>query len=152
SGQGIASQYVGSQITTADVTNWLAEVNSQLNLQSAHASSQINPGPTFSQQTNMSQIEQFVLHLSDGEDVTTNLSKTLNQNRYFQIGQMLQGNQLTLHLRPDHLGEMVVRFQEINGETVVRLIVASSAAKQLLESNISQLKNMFSPHQVSIEA
>jgi flagellar hook-length control protein FliK len=54
-------------------------------------------------------------------------------------------------LRPDNLGEMMVRFTQINGEMTVKILVTSQAAKEMLESNIHQLKNMFSPHQVAIE-
>lgn len=60
-------------------------------------------------------------------------------------------NQLLITLRPDHLGEMTIRFAEVDGEMTVRIMVTSEAAKHMLQSNIHQLKHMFTPHQVSIE-
>src|SRR5699024_4075522 len=42
-------------------------------------------------------------------------------------------------------------FIEMNGEMTVKITVSSQATKKMLEANIHQLKNMFSPHQVVIE-
>nr|WP_281349716.1 flagellar hook-length control protein FliK [Ornithinibacillus caprae] len=60
-------------------------------------------------------------------------------------------NQLSITLRPDNLGEMMVKLTQVNGEMTVKILVSSQAAKEMLESNINQLKTMFSPHQVQIE-
>src|SRR5690625_7091782 len=46
---------------------------------------------------------------------------------------------------------MMVRLEEVNGEMTAKIIVTTEAAKKALQSNIHQLKNMFSPHQVVIE-
>jgi len=46
---------------------------------------------------------------------------------------------------------MLVRFTEINGEITVKILVSSQTARQMLEANIQELRNIFSPHQISIE-
>lgn len=152
---GSKSTYASdSSLTTKDLKEWLARLESSLNLNNANFSSLTQTSTTFQSQSTLSEVEQYILHVggNDNEDIASSLSKLLNRNRFFQVGQMLNGNQLTLHLRPENLGEMVVRFQQVDGETMVKLIVASEGAKRLLESNMSQLKNMFSPHQVTIES
>src|SRR5690606_10263975 len=48
-------------------------------------------------------------------------------------------------------GEMRIRLVQMNGEMTVKFIVSSQAVKDLLETNMNQLRNMFLPHQVTIE-
>lgn len=141
-----------SSLNTKDLKQWLAHIEANLNLSQVTLASVNQEPKLFQSQSALNHIEQYVLHANQAEDLSSNLSKLLNRNQFFQIGQALNGNQMTIHLRPEHLGEMVVRFQQIDGETVVKLIVASAGAKQLLESNLNQLKNMFSPHQIIIES
>src|SRR5699024_11587249 len=73
----------------------------------------------------------------------------MESSRYLNLNQA--NRQMTIHLRPHHLGYIVVKMNELNGEMLVKLMVQSSDAKRMLESNLHQLKHMFSPHQVVIE-
>lgn len=60
-------------------------------------------------------------------------------------------NQLTITLNPVNLGNITVRLVEVDGEMTVKLLVTSNLTKNALETNIHQLKHVFSPHQISIE-
>nr|WP_280922993.1 flagellar hook-length control protein FliK [Virgibacillus litoralis] len=60
-------------------------------------------------------------------------------------------SQLNITLRPENLGDMMVKLTQINGEMTVKIMVTSHAAKEMLESNMHQLRNMFSPQQVVVE-
>lgn len=59
--------------------------------------------------------------------------------------------QLTISLQPAHLGDITIRMAQVNGEMTVQLLTASKATKELLESNITQLRYLFAPQQISIE-
>ncbi|PBB05874.1 hypothetical protein CKW00_06485 [Salimicrobium humidisoli] len=62
------------------------------------------------------------------------------------------GNQrMLIKLKPSSLGEMILKFSQSGGETTVRMIVSTQAAKETLESNMHQLRSMFAPHQVVVE-
>src|SRR5699024_10698520 len=58
---------------------------------------------------------------------------------------------LSITLNPSNIGEMLVRMTEVDGEMMVKIVVTTSRAKEMLESNMHQLRHMFSPHQVQIE-
>ncbi|MCP8616519.1 flagellar hook-length control protein FliK [Salirhabdus salicampi] len=93
-------------------------------------------------------------------DVLPQKGETVKQQSFIleQIQKALESsqfnrsqNQLTIKLKPNHLGDVTLKFTQINNETVVKILVASSSAKELLEGSLTQLKNMFSPHQVVVE-
>ncbi|GAA0495620.1 hypothetical protein GCM10008986_22980 [Salinibacillus aidingensis] len=106
----------------------------------------------------MSKVEQFTIYLqrNGGNQAATNNShdfmeqfqKIIKSSRFIQNE---GSSQLTLKLKPAHLGDMVVKFTQINGEMAVRIAVSSQAAKEMLESNINQLRHMFQPNQVVID-
>jgi len=104
----------------------------------------------------MSPIEQYVIYMQHADDDQVTSDQLLRQFRQiiqasqFSPLQSMQ-NQLAITLKPDNLGEMLVRFVEVNGEMAVKIFVSSQATKSLLETNIHQLKHMFAPHQISIE-
>src|SRR5690625_3922622 len=106
----------------------------------------------------MSRVEQYVIYLNTSQ---TYSSQNADQQLMEQFQRVIKESrfsatlngpsQLSLTLRPDNLGEMMVRLTHVNGEMTVKIIVTSEATKEMLQSNIHQLKNMFSPQQVIIE-
>src|SRR5699024_6352314 len=106
----------------------------------------------------MSRVEQYVIYLNTSQ---TYSSQNAEQQLMEQFQKVIKESrfsatpngpsQLSLTLRPDNLGEMMVRLTHVNGEMTVKIIVTSEATKEMLQSNIHQLKNMFSPQQVIIE-
>src|SRR5699024_5136827 len=106
---------------------------------------------SYATSTNMSPIEQYVIHTQNtNEPIEHQVFKQFQQiikvNNFFPNQTMI--NQLSMTLKPDHLGEMLVRFIEINGEMTVKLLVTSQATRHMLEANIHQLKHLFAPHQI----
>lgn len=145
-----------SKVTTRDIANWMKhlapalETNEQLNRNTPMFTSNSLTGSP------MSPIEQYVIYMQHSDDEQVTSEQLLKQFR--QIIQTSQFspthpmfNQLAITLKPDNLGEMLVRFVEINGEMTVKILVSSQATKSLLETNVHQLKHMFAPHQISIE-
>ncbi|MGV2620057.1 UNVERIFIED_CONTAM: flagellar hook-length control protein FliK [Halobacillus marinus] len=64
----------------------------------------------------------------------------------------LHGNkELRIQMKPGNLGDLTVKVAQINGEMVVKLMVGSQSAKEVIEGNLHHLRHVFSPHQVVVE-
>src|SRR5699024_7038317 len=104
----------------------------------------------------MSKIEQYVIHLNHTQSGSSVEQQIIDEfQKIMQTSKLLsQPNgrmQLSLSLRPENLGDVMIRFVQIDGEMAVKITVSSQAAKEILEKNLHQLRNVFSPHQVVIE-
>lgn len=111
----------------------------------------INAGP-------MHRIEQLVVHnqqsqndqgKTDPTDVIKQISTLLAKNAVIQDK---SGNtQLHLKLHPDHLGELTITLtKDDSGGMVAKLQASTPAAKDLLQSQIGQLKQTFISHNLSV--
>lgn len=137
-------------ITAKDVTNWLAH---QMKVTGIESSEQVS---TRGQTLSMANVQQYVLYLNPSSESATLESQLMNQleqsvkaSRLFLPNSGI--NQLSFTLRPDNLGDMIVRLVEVQGEMTVKILVSSQATKSMLEANLHQLKHLFSPQQVVIE-
>lgn len=140
-----------SAVTRNDVMNWLQLA---FNHYETHAERIVAPMTT-QHHMPMSEIQQYTIHVNTldkvervSEEVLNKFTNIIRESRFLTNNNM---SQLSITLRPENLGNMIVRFTQIDGEMAVKIIVSSQAAKTMLESNIHQLKHMFSPHQVIIE-
>ncbi|TRM12403.1 flagellar hook-length control protein FliK [Lentibacillus cibarius] len=111
---------------------------------------------SFTSSMPMSKTEQFIIHMNQA-----NQAKPADQQLVEQFQKVMKTSgfssmkngttQLNVTLRPENMGDMTVKLTQINGEMTVKILVTSAAAKDMLESNMHQLKHMFSPHQVTVE-
>ncbi|WP_339227711.1 flagellar hook-length control protein FliK [Oceanobacillus sp. FSL K6-2867] len=137
-----------SNVTIKDVAKWLGNAVEQEGL--TVTTVQTN------QTVPISKLEQHVIHINQPQPSNSQDQQFMNQLEKIMESAKLsvlpnQRNHLTITLRPDNMGELMVRFTQVNGEIMVKILVTTAAAKEMLESNIHQLKNMFSPHQVVVE-
>ncbi|HEY4601558.1 MAG TPA: flagellar hook-length control protein FliK [Cerasibacillus sp.] len=102
----------------------------------------------------MSNVEQYIVHVNHGSqqhngvEIIKQLEKIINVSQFMiKPGK----TQLSISFRPENLGEMMLRFTQINGETTVKIVVTTQVAQKALEANMHQLKHLFMPHQVVIE-
>jgi flagellar hook-length control protein FliK len=148
-----------SQVTVKDVAKWIE--NALHNQQMADKASLVqNASPvqnaSFNPNTVMPKLEQYVIYVNQNQtnqsveqQVMDQFQQVMKSSKFLSMPNGL--NQLSIALRPQNLGEMMVRLTQINGEMTVNIVVTTQAAKEMLESNINQLKHMFSPQQVVIE-
>ncbi|WP_186577469.1 flagellar hook-length control protein FliK [Aquibacillus kalidii] len=146
-------------VTSKDVARWLSSAltTTSNNVSATDGSPAIsNDGQIQMNNLPMSKVQQFVIHLdqtsNDSEKVQKQLLDQFQQvikSSKFMTG--LNGNQLLLKLRPENLGDIMVKLTQVNGEMIVKMTVNSQSTKELLEGNLQQLRHMFSPHQVMIE-
>lgn len=145
-----------SSITSQDISRWLERALSQYETQNSQQESQAQMTQSSSLfSMPMNEIQQFDIHLHTtnrvekiSNELVSQLTNIIQKSNFMQARHI---NQLTVTLNPENLGNITVRLVEIDGEMIVKLLVTSSLTKKALESNIHQLKHMFSPHQISIE-
>ncbi|PAF17417.1 hypothetical protein CHH69_04335 [Terribacillus saccharophilus] len=100
--------------------------------------------------------EQLVFHLKQVDQTPEQASEELIQKLEQAVkfsGILSDRNglkELSIQLKPGNLGDLQVKLVRENGDITVQILATSKQAKDLLESNISSLKHMFSPHQVTI--
>lgn len=150
--QNIYRQDAG--VSKQDVLNWLQQA--MANHQSSEQQNGKQEPIQATSQIPMSTVEQYDIHVQSMNKVEGVRSEMVN--KFMQIVQkshfLMRNNQqmgLSITLRPEQLGNMHVRFQQVNGEMIVKIVVSSQMAKDMLDSHVHQLKHLFSPHQVVIE-
>lgn len=141
-----------AKVTTTDISKWIQNAldnHSQVDRVQGQQAISSSPVP-------MSKVEQYVIHLNQSqnappadEELIEQFQKVMKSSKF--LAKPNGVNQLSIALRPHNLGEMMVRLTQIDGEMTVKIVVTSAAAKNMLESNMHQLKSMFSPQQVVIE-
>lgn len=100
--------------------------------------------------------EQLIFHLKQADQTPKQASEELIQKLEQAVkfsGILSDRNglkELSIQLKPGNLGDLQVKLVRENGDITVQILATSKQAKDLLESNISSLKHMFSPHQVTI--
>ncbi len=147
-----------NQLTYDTVSKWVKDAMLQVETAvKGYSDVKVDNSSSALPTTNMSRIEQFVIHTQQ-----TNATEQVSQKQLieqfqqiFQKSNFLKGpngaNQLFIRLQPEHLGDVVIKLTQVNGEMVVKMVVQSQMAKEMLEGNLQQLRHMFSPQQVVIE-
>lgn len=147
----LKQQYnVYSEVTSKDVTKWLVKSFEKHVPIEPVLTNPIHTG------TSLSKIEQYVIHLNNNQETSTVNQQLIRQfesiiktSRFFASPNGT--NQLSITLNPENLGELRIKLMQINGEMTVKIVVSTQIAREMLESNMNQLRNMFLPHQVMIE-
>ena len=142
-------------VTSKDVLKWVKAALEQTNLVKEETTHTF--GQMFNQQRTDSSIEQLQIQLGQhaetaeqvNEQLLTQFEKAISQSRFIQ--NLSGNNQLLLKLAPESLGTIMVELTEIDGEMLVKLTASSQIAKEALEANVRELRNMFAPHNIIIE-
>lgn len=146
--------FIRSRSSTATASSGLMKQTVQTNQQTQTVQTnmfgQLDSNP-------ISKLEQYTIYLQNQKSDVQGQSQTQLMD---QIRQIIQSSrflkrdgltQMTIKLKPAHLGEMMIQLTQINGEMAVKMTVTSQAVKEMLEGNLNQLRHMFSPNQVVIE-
>lgn len=150
--ESLPAQYQ-KPITTGDIEKWIR--HAMQNMEFTGASIERADISTTLTQTAQPKLAQYVIHVQQTESnslekqLVNEFRQIINDSKFLTLRNGM--NQLSIRLKPEHLGDVVVRLTEMNGEMTVRMIVQSQAAKDLLDKNMNQLKHLFAPHQVTVE-
>lgn len=102
----------------------------------------------------MSKVEQFVLHLGQ-----TN-GKTDSAKLYQEFQQILaksslvqnaNNSKLTIRLAPEHLGSLQIELIKQDQVMIAKMVASTQQAKELLESQLSSLKQAFVNAHIQVE-
>jgi flagellar hook-length control protein FliK len=143
---------INAQVTSEDIAKWLNRALENLPFADRLTLHQTEPPASMP----MSRMEQVIVYLHQGQHMQAQGQQLVNEIKTMMssgnlLAAPLKGSQITLSLRPENLGEMIIRFTQVNGEMTVKILVTTQAAKEMLETNMHQLRNMFSPQQVIVE-
>lgn len=141
-----------AQVSSVDIANWMKPLlgeDLEAEMMRQHPSTTLSMMP-------ISRLEQYVMYMNQTQGTSSVDQQLIDQfqtilSRSNFLASNNGINQLSIALKPENLGDMLVRLTEINGEMAVKIIVSSSTTRKMLESNIHQLKHMFAPQQVIIE-
>jgi flagellar hook-length control protein FliK len=102
----------------------------------------------------MSKTEQYVLHIGKS-DTTGNEGKfirdfqqLLGRSSFIQDG---QSSKMMIKLFPEHLGALKIEIIKNEHGMTAKLIASTQQAKELLESQLSSLKQAFTNQQIHVE-
>ena len=142
-----------SKVTIEDIERWLQQSLTKHSFQT-HVRTNVNV-QSINQPLPMSTVEQYTLYLSETDRVEAISRQLVSElSQIVQRSQFLKQpgiNQLTLTLRPQSLGDVTIRLQQVNGEMTVKFLVTTQVARELFEANLHQLKPMFTPNNVVVE-
>lgn len=132
-----------AKVRSSDVASWMSQLVNHANvMQPQHVPLQ----------QQMTPVEQYVLHMNvqdgEGEQMMQQLRQIVSQSG---LGKNDLFQQLSIQIQPEQLGDMKITLLKIDGELIAKITVHSQVAKHALESQMHQLKHLFSPHQVMIE-
>lgn len=116
--------------------------------------------PVFETQAPLDRLQQYTIHLSHSNQETSG-AKGMQQQFIEQFQQILRNSkfinrpggmqQLVIRLQPENLGSLSVKLSQLNGEMIARIAVSTQAAKELVESNLHQLRYMLTSQTIPLE-
>ncbi|MFC0558602.1 flagellar hook-length control protein FliK [Halalkalibacter alkalisediminis] len=104
----------------------------------------------------MSKVEQAVIHIGD------RLPKEMQQQQFLrQLQTLIQRsvlsqspsgmNTLSIKLFPAHLGRLDIQLTQIDGVITARILTGSTTARDLIEAQLTQLRQAFNQQQIQVE-
>ncbi|WLR46946.1 flagellar hook-length control protein FliK [Halobacillus litoralis] len=143
-------------VTGKEVVRWVKQALGEEVQQDAKLQASKNQPLSNGSTMPMTKVEQYVIHLNQSQEASSSQKQVIHElERIIQSSRMFtnpKGNmEMLIKLKPGNLGDLTVKFAQINGEMAVKILVTSQAAKEMLEGNKTQLRHMFSPQQVVIE-
>lgn len=104
----------------------------------------------------LNQIQQFVMHVGEArvgqqneEQLLRQFQNILEKSTLMQFPNGL--NKLSIKLFPQHLGRLDVTLTQQNGVIIAQLMTTTKAAKNVLESQLHQLRHAFVSQNIQVE-
>ncbi|MBU8907009.1 flagellar hook-length control protein FliK [Desertibacillus haloalkaliphilus] len=104
----------------------------------------------------MNRTQQFTIHVGEAQPKEAQQQQFVRQFQEM-IGKSFFTNfkngdqQLSVKLYPEHLGRLDIRLTQTNGTIVAQIMTSSTAARELVESQLQHLRNAFAQQQISVE-
>ncbi len=100
----------------------------------------------------MSKVEQYVLHAPQEQEsparFVNEMAKLMNRGRLMTLP---NGNtQLSIKLFPENLGALDIQIVQRNGEIAAKIIASTAQAKELIETNLNQLRHVLQGQNITV--
>ncbi|MED3646171.1 flagellar hook-length control protein FliK [Halalkalibacterium halodurans] len=103
----------------------------------------------------LNRTQQLVIHLGEQQPKEVQQQQFLRQfQQILQRGNVVQlqnGTQMTIKLMPEHLGRLDIQLTQTNGAIVARIMTSTTMARELVESQMNQLRYAFTQQQLNVE-
>ncbi|WP_100404480.1 flagellar hook-length control protein FliK [Bacillus solitudinis] len=104
----------------------------------------------------LSKAQQATIHLGENQPREVREQQFLKQFQQLLQKGVFSSKQdgvqsLSIKLYPAHLGRLDIQLTQLNGSIVARILSGSSTTRELLESQVAQLKQAFSQQQLNVE-
>lgn len=155
SADGKAGDSKSTKVTHAEASKWLTAAMNRMDTGTEQQAQSF--ADTFVNGQAVSQLEQFTVHVGEqgmnkqevADQLIEKFQQAMDKSTFMTTSK--GSNQLLLRLSPESLGDVTVQLTQVDGEMLVKITATTQAAKEALESNVRQLRHMFSPQQVVIE-
>jgi flagellar hook-length control protein FliK len=140
------TQPLQNQMITSQTQVQVQELGNQL------VDQPISTNPVQMQQ--VSKIEQFVLQVNQEskpvnyEQFVKDFTNILGKSQFFKGDGT---NKLLIKLYPEHLGSLRIEILQDKGALTARMIATTSAAKDILDSQLHQLKHAFTQQNIQVD-
>ncbi|WP_017727314.1 flagellar hook-length control protein FliK [Halalkalibacterium ligniniphilum] len=104
----------------------------------------------------LSRTQQQVIHLGEQQPKEVQQQQFLRQfQQILQRGTFTQlqngASQLTVKLYPEHLGRLDILLTKVGGAIVAKIMTSTQMSKELLESQLHQLRHAFTQQQLNVD-
>ncbi|MDQ0253710.1 flagellar hook-length control protein FliK [Evansella vedderi] len=106
--------------------------------------------------SHMAKLQQLSIHGGEKEvdkpseqQLLRQIQQILARSQLQQLGNGVQ--QLTVKLHPQSLGRLDITIQQVNGVMVAKMMTTTSIAKDLIEGQLSQLRQAFAGQQIHVD-
>lgn len=105
---------------------------------------------------NMSRVEQAAIHIGDKLPKEVQQQQFLRQfQMILQRGALTQNQQgmssLSIKLYPEHLGRLDIQLTQVEGAIIARILTGSASTRELMEAQLSQLRQAFAQQQIQVD-
>lgn len=105
----------------------------------------------------VNRIQQYVLNVGQAasgstlpeDQILEQLQNIMKQSKFSTSPNGT--SQLMIKLNPAHLGTLTIKLTESNGEMIARIIASSKTAKEVIESNLNSLRQVFTTQNITVE-
>ena len=151
-----ATYHNQTPINGREVAKWMVQTIEKLDASKAESTKASGQTTLSASSMPMSKIEQFTIHVNQKQPAASSQQEFIQKfERVIESSKLFTSRsgdmQLQIKLKPSNLGDMTINLTKLNGEMMVKIMVSNQAAKDMLDSNIQQLRHMFSPQHVLIE-
>jgi flagellar hook-length control protein FliK len=100
----------------------------------------------------MSRVEQLVIHAPQENESTArfvnDMAKMMNRGRLMTLPN--GSTQMSIKLFPENLGALDIQIIQRNGEIAAKIIASSAQAKELIETNLNQLRHVLQGQNITV--